>query len=154
MIHDNTISVGACGWDQPQWQGVFFPDDLPEDWRLSYYANEFSAVLVPQHKWQAADVDFEQWADDVPDGFKFYFLSHSLSVDEAVIKGCLGDKFAGFVTVKDNPHTALISFSAKSLREWKDWLLATHHNAVFLIDEDLSIKQLADFSSLTELMGL
>jgi len=154
MIHDNTIRVGACGWDQTHWQGSFFPDDLPDDWRLSYYANEFSTVLVPEYEWKAADVDFEQWAEDVPDDFRFYFLASSLSIDDSVIKGELGNKFAGFVAPNGDEHIALISFSTKSLREWKDWLLATSYDAVFLRDSDLSIKQLSEFRSLTELMGL
>ena len=153
MIHDNTIRVGTCGWDQLHWQGSFFPDDLPDDWRLSYYANEFSTVLVPEDEWQAEDVDFEQWADDVPDGFKFYFLTSSSSVDGAVIKSFLGEKFAGFVKPAGDEQIAMITFSTKSLREWKDWLLASDYHVVFLLDSDLSIKQLSEFRTLIELMG-
>ena len=111
-------------------------------------------MLVPEDEWQAAEADFEQWADDVPDDFKFYFLTSSLSVDESVIKGYLGDKFAGFVKPDGDNQIALISYSTKSLREWKDWLLAADYKSVFLLDSDLSIKQLSEFRSLTELMGL
>ena len=32
-----------------------FTEDLPQDWRLSYYANEFTGVLVPEPVWRAAD---------------------------------------------------------------------------------------------------
>ena len=154
MIHDNAIRVGACGWDQSHWQGTFFPDDLPDDWRLTYYANEFSAVLVPENEWCAAGVDFEQWADDVPDDFKFYLLTSSLPVDEALIKAQLGEKFAGFVIANENREIAFITFAEKSLREWKEWLQLRDFEAIFLMDDELTTSQLLDFKALLELMNL
>jgi len=154
MIHDNLIRVGVCGWDQHHWQGVFFPDDLPDDWRLTYYANEFSAVLVPENEWRAADVDFAQWADDVPDDFKFYLLTRSLSEDDSIIKSLLGDKFAGFVSADDSRGIAFITFATKSLREWKEWLQMTEFEAIFLMDDELTANQLLDFKALLELMNM
>jgi len=64
MIHDNlqqnetayvedSIRVGVFGWEHEHWIGTFYPDDLPEDWRLSYYANEFSVVLGAEDKWRS-----------------------------------------------------------------------------------------------------
>jgi len=154
MIHDKSIVVGACDWDHPQWRKTFYPEDLPEDWRLSYYANEFSAVLVPQEKWQSEEADFEQWAEDVPEGFRFYFLSDDLSVDDVLIKRQLGDAFAGFVATAGNEQVVLIDFADKNLREWKDWLLKTKCHVVFLVGDELSVKSVLDFQSLLELMGL
>jgi len=154
MIHDNVIRVGACGWDQRHWQGNFFPDDLPDDWRLAYYANEFSAVLVPENEWCAADVDFEQWAEDVPDDFKFYLLTRSLPEDDSLIKAHLGDKFAGFVTADDSHGVVLITFATKNLREWKEWLQMREFKAIFLMDDELTATQLLDFKALLELMNL
>jgi len=154
MIHDKTIRVGACDWDQPQWLQGFYPQDLPEDWRLSYYANEFSAVLVPQDKWQAEDADFEQWAEDVAEGFGFYFLSDDLKADDTQIKAELGNAFAGFVPIDGNAEVGLINFETKTLREWKEWLLMTKCSALFLVDDELSAKSVLDFQSLVELMGL
>jgi len=62
------LIVGAYGWDHVDWQGVFYPDDLPEDWRLTYYANEFKSVYVPQSVWLHASIDdIEEWADGTPD---------------------------------------------------------------------------------------
>lgn len=50
------IVIGAMGWDCES----FYPEDLPASWRLDYYANHFSAVLVPSSQWpwwQAEDWD-------------------------------------------------------------------------------------------------
>jgi len=154
MIHDKAISVGACDWQHSQWQGNFYPDDLPEDWQLSYYANEYSTVLVPQARWQAEEADFEQWAEDVTEGFRFYFLTDDPAADESQIKKQLGDTFAGFVTTKGNAEVALIDYAEKNLRGWKQWLLEVDFSVVFLVDEELSAAQLADFQSLVEVMGM
>jgi len=155
MIHDNTIRVGCCDWDQPHWQGSFYPKDLPSDWRLSYYANEFSAVLVPEATWQVENADFEQWAEDVPEGFRFYFLTSQINENElGEPKDSLGELFAGFVGPQGSESVALIQYETKSLREWKSWLLQADYSAIFLMDDRLSGKQLSDFQSLIELMGL
>jgi len=154
MIHDKTIRVGACDWDHPQWQGSFYPGDLPEDWRLSYYANEFSTVLVPEARWRAVGVEMEEWSDEVPEGFQFYFINIEKDTDEALIKKCLGDKFAGFVNPEETLPVALINFEDKSLREWKSWLEPEKLTAIFLMDDQLAIKQLSDFQKLLEFMGV
>ncbi len=154
MIHDKAIRVGACDWDHACWQEDFYPGDLPVDWRLSYYANAFSAVLVPEVRWRAEGVDFEQWAEDVPDGFRFYFLTSGLDIDSENITDALGALFAGFVEIEKHTDIAFICFADKSLREWKNWLSGKNYNAIFLMDENLNGGQLSDFQSLVELLGM
>jgi hypothetical protein len=69
------ILVGAVGWRRPDWRGVFYPQDLPGEWRLSYYANEFSCVLVPPDYWlEGALPDVARWREEVPEGFEFHVL--------------------------------------------------------------------------------
>lgn len=68
-----TLVVGSLDWDHDAWAGSFYPQDLPREWRLGYYANEFSAVLVPGSRFAAADVaQVECWQEDVPPGFVFW----------------------------------------------------------------------------------
>ena len=72
-----TINPGAYGWRHKHWLKSFYPEDLPvcgsEDWRLSYYSNEFSTVLVPYDYWQSGGiVDCEGWLDDVNEDFQFF----------------------------------------------------------------------------------
>ncbi len=50
------IEVGARGWACQD----YYPEDLPEDWQLDYYSNDFSALLVPQSQWRSWDR--EAWA--------------------------------------------------------------------------------------------
>jgi len=64
--------VGAMNWDHPAWRGSFYPEDLPEDWLLSYYNTQFQAVYLPAHVWHAAsEATWAQWLDETQDGFRF-----------------------------------------------------------------------------------
>ncbi len=76
-----TLKIGAYGWCHAHWSNVFYPEDLPmsgnDDWRLSYYSNEFSSVLVPADYWQRRErdeliIDRAGWLDDVNDDFQFF----------------------------------------------------------------------------------
>ncbi|MEQ1661194.1 MAG: hypothetical protein ABL877_00700 [Thiobacillus sp.] len=66
------IQVGALGWQHPDWQGTFYPDDLPADWQLSYYNTQFQVVYLPAAYWQAATAaDWHGWLEDTLPGFHF-----------------------------------------------------------------------------------
>lgn len=67
------IAVAAYGWQGAAWAG-FYPDDIPDDWRLDFYANEFFAVVVPFEAWQRADDEtLLVWQEQVSDDFRFYW---------------------------------------------------------------------------------
>ena len=68
-----SIEVAAYGWQGAVWDGLY-PDDIPEDWRLDYYANEFFAVVVPYAEWQGEeDETLLEWQEQVSDDFRFYW---------------------------------------------------------------------------------
>ena len=72
-LQHSEFLVAARGWQHPQWCGNFYPDDLPEDWRLAYYSNEFRAVVVPAARVAVLTADeAERWAEDVHEEFRFY----------------------------------------------------------------------------------
>lgn len=170
MIHDNSaqnpqqdaaepaerrLRVGAVGWDHAHWLDTYYPHDLPAEWRLSFYANEFPSVLVPQEQWHEQWQQLEDWAEDVPDEFRFYLQGESLGAQQlAYIQQQLGPYFAGMVSAAQS-DIALIHYNERNLREWREWLEQNGSclQAVFLCDPALSIKQLSDFKSLVELMG-
>ncbi len=71
--------LGAYGWTHDSWNDAFYPEGLPLEWQLSYYSNEFNAVLVPAGVWSddfcaTSEVSFscEDWLDSVSDEFRFY----------------------------------------------------------------------------------
>ena len=46
-----SLNIGAYGWKHENWSGGFYPDDLPQDWQLTYSSNAFNCVLVPVEYW-------------------------------------------------------------------------------------------------------
>jgi len=72
MAASTLVLIGATGWEHPAWRGNFYPDDMPDDWLLSYYNTQFSAVYLPAAVWQAAsEATWAQWLDDTQDRFHF-----------------------------------------------------------------------------------
>lgn len=72
MAATHLVLIGAVGWLHPAWDGAFYPDDLPADWRLSYYNTQFQAVYLPASFWQAATTEtWVAWLDDTLEGFRF-----------------------------------------------------------------------------------
>ncbi len=89
------INLAAYGWFQKHWIKSFYPEDLPvaggNDWRLSYYSNEFNAVLVPAAYWKSEPgIDCDKWRDSVHPGFKFFVECHA-SMFDVVSPAALSD---------------------------------------------------------------
>lgn len=67
------LDVAAYGWLDEGW-APSYPDDLPLDWRIDYYANEFRSLVVPNGHWatQADDV-LLTWLEEAHETFSFYW---------------------------------------------------------------------------------
>ena len=65
MLTSQRILIGASGWLHSDWQEQFYPEDLPQDWQLAYYGNEFPVVLIREQEWQQGEV--ENWLDETDD---------------------------------------------------------------------------------------
>ena len=66
------LMVGTIGWDHSEWVGGFYPDDLPDDWRFSYYSNDYRAVLATADHFRPENIaDITEWAEDCDDAFRF-----------------------------------------------------------------------------------
>jgi hypothetical protein len=83
-LNDN-INVGTYGWRHSHWLSGFYHEDMPQEWQLAYYSNEFNCVLVPADYWQADHgYDCDSWLDDVHEDFVFYLeLPATLATDSA-----------------------------------------------------------------------
>lgn len=49
-IFENLV-VGTAGWQTPEINPSFYPEDLPCEWQLDYYSNFSNLVVVPQSFW-------------------------------------------------------------------------------------------------------
>lgn len=69
-VETHRVLMGTCGWNHQAWLNDFYSEDLPEDWQLGFYSNEFPVVYVPAADW--LDVtDLSEWTEDVSDSFRF-----------------------------------------------------------------------------------
>lgn len=95
------VLVGARGWAHKSWDGDFYPDDMPAEWQLDFYAQYFKAILLPQVEWMS-------WSEENIDEFEvlhepenFYIVFEVNAFDKSVlsklksIKGWLKDKAFG-----------------------------------------------------------
>lgn len=63
--------VGAQGWDHEEWVGVFYPEDLPADWRLAYYHQFFTCCYLDYGTWaQQPEAALIQWLEDLMSHFR------------------------------------------------------------------------------------
>lgn len=67
-----TVYSGAVGWEHPAWAGDFYPEDLPDEWQLSFYNTQFRCVYLPYERWSTASAeDIDRWLNETQDGFRF-----------------------------------------------------------------------------------
>jgi hypothetical protein len=72
MESNQLVFVGAVNWTHPAWNGGFYPDDLPDDWLLSYYNTRFHAVYLPNSVWQTVPHStWLEWLNETHAGFVF-----------------------------------------------------------------------------------
>lgn len=66
------VLIGTSGWTYPHWRGSFFPDDLPAEQRLSYYADRFNSVEINTTFYGTPTrAAVRGWLDAVPKSFRF-----------------------------------------------------------------------------------
>jgi hypothetical protein len=118
------ILIGARGWDYPAWHGGFYPEELPEDWRLTYYNNLLRAVLVPGEVWSGVTADTVRvWVEDSDPDFRFVVETPSAFGDPPAVTAArvaefhemlmpLGERLAGLLWRLSSPTAC----TAPSLR--------------------------------------
>jgi len=94
------------GWGPNLDGSADYPDDLPEDWRLTYFANVFWGVLVPESLWSAAgSAAVSCWVADTPARFRFYLdvgRRASLPLLAPVVQ-TLGERLGGLIVGESAP---------------------------------------------------
>jgi len=85
------MEIGAAGWQYPSWSENFYDEELPPEWHLTFYSNEFRFCMIPWSDWGTASPEqLEQWADDIDEPFRFFLqlplqhLEHGSKLPEAL----------------------------------------------------------------------
>lgn len=92
------IVVGARGWLHPSWLQTYYPDDIPDEWRMGFYGNEFNTLLLSWEDWsEGFDRDWREQLEDLDEDFHLYL---ELPVEVQVLpQGIaeIGTQLAGLV---------------------------------------------------------
>lgn len=73
------LLLGLADHLHPDWR-TLYPEDMPEDWYLAWYANEFQALLVPEHQWMQ-EKDFALWLDEATLVHLWHLQCGTISMD-------------------------------------------------------------------------
>jgi uncharacterized protein YecE (DUF72 family) len=64
--------IGTSGWVYGHWKGRFYPEDLPQEAWLGYYAQQFDTVEINYSFYQLpSEKDFRTWEEQAPEGFLY-----------------------------------------------------------------------------------
>lgn len=67
-----SIQIGTSGWHYEHWKGPFYPESLPRNNFLDYYAERFSTLEINTSFYQMPqEKTLIQWRNGVPDSFLF-----------------------------------------------------------------------------------
>lgn len=152
--------LGAIGWEHDSWVGAFYPEDLPAEWRLSYYNTQFDCVFLPYPQWSHTPVQtLEAWAQDTLSRFRF-LLEHAPGTSapgDAVRLAALGEKA---VLLTPAQRRWVVGFDATTpLKDLADRLKEKAEEAwtvgepLWLISLDADLPRIEAVRTLLELLG-
>lgn len=72
MSKQGQIRIGTSGWHYKHWRGVFYPQDMPEERYLEYYAQRFDTVEINNSFYHVPEEEtLTQWRETTPKNFGF-----------------------------------------------------------------------------------
>jgi len=150
--------VGSAGWDHAAWAGSFYPDDLPPEWRLSYYNNYFTCSYLSYEEWsQQNPATLAQWVEDTLERFCFVLQlprggaapgdAHKLELlaprtGLSIEEGATSPRLLWFDAGDD------LKSMAQRLRE-----LAQSASPIFIVSRDRDLAAMNRVNTLLEVMG-
>ncbi len=101
------ILVGSTGWQHANWQNSFYPEDMPKDWQLDFYSNQFQTILITSNEWlewsSGAIEEMRETLDK--EDFYFVFKVDALNTAEQtqlrLLKRILGELFYAVLLVNE-----------------------------------------------------
>ena len=111
------LLVGSSGWSYPTWRPGFYPAGTPNEGFLGFYAARLATVELNTTGYRLpSEEQFERWAAQVPDGFRFAVklpgraLRSLATFEERVLR--LGDRLGpvrvAIETTRDDGLLALL----------------------------------------------
>ncbi len=71
-MSENRINIGTSGWSYDSWIDDFYPEEMQQESRLSYYAKQFATVELNNSFYQLPDKSsIKAWCEATPSDFIF-----------------------------------------------------------------------------------
>lgn len=84
------IHIGTSGWSYKHWINTFYPAEVKAKDRFEYYQTHFDSVEINNTFYKLPkDETFENWRDQVPDGFTYIvkasrFITHMKKLHDPI----------------------------------------------------------------------
>lgn len=83
------VRTGTSGFAYKEWKGAFYPEDLPADRFLSYYAERFRACEINNTFYRMPNPEtLRAWSADVPASFRFVLKASRQITHSKRLKDC------------------------------------------------------------------
>jgi hypothetical protein len=156
LQHRAVVRLGTSDWRHPEWEGMFYPPDMPPEWQLTYYNTQFSCVWLPASRWRGLAVDsLAQWVEDTGDHFRFLLDGvEEQRGAQAELVAALGDRLA---TPFPYARSAPIWFDSDTpLRDLASQIAAraTEGRPLYVLSRDARLARLEEARELIGLLGL
>lgn len=147
-----SVYSGAVGWMHASWRGDFYPEDLPDDWQLSFYNTQFRCVYLPYPLWRdVPDEEVAGWLRDTREGFRFVLqMPENSDAETARLAGRFGES-----GVSEQQVDILWLEGKPDLRDLAQRMLkaAQGGSPLFLILRDGAPGQLRQVGELMDVLG-
>ena len=86
------VWVGTSGWSYDEWKGSFYPEDLPKDGMLEYYASRLRSVEVNNTFYRMPRKEVVRgWREQTPADFSFVLKASRRITHQAKLGDDAGD---------------------------------------------------------------
>ncbi len=147
------VYTGSVGWEHASWNDGFYPDDLPEDWQLSFYNTQFHCVYLPHLVWYQASNDLVvAWLNEAQEDFHFVLGIPDRRPGDWSEKAA---RFGNRGKLEDEVEVVWLG-AQTSLRELAGQLKQSSEmgRSLYLIAKSDGLAQLRQIGELIEVMGV
>lgn len=111
---EEKFRLGTCAWSFEDWRGVFYPEYLPPNAWLAFYAQRFSSVEVDSTFYHAPSPHVAgHWLDATPENFVFSPKMPRELTHERKLRNCeepLAEFLAGLAPLQRKVGAVLVQF--------------------------------------------
>lgn len=142
----SNVYLGAPSWESPPLDAAFYPEGMPEEWRLAYFNTQFSCVFLEAAHWRGQSPEtLAFWAGETHEAFLFLLEGEGAPPPELQGRALLMHR--------DDPR--LLWFDrATSLKNLSAGITGRAADApLFLISGDGNLGRIEEVRTLLELLG-